>query len=67
MAGARGQCGAMANQRAEPKSGGIFIAIGSLGGVFVGRLYGETSIGLLAGFAIGSAVALAIWWADRRN
>ncbi len=43
--------------------GGIFIAIGLIGGSIVGVLYGQPSFGLVAGLAAGIVVAgvLALW------
>lgn len=56
---------AMANTPRNPTSGGIFIALGAVAGVVAGRLYGEPSIGLVAGVAIGLALAGLIWWRER--
>ena len=55
----------MANTPKNPTGGGIFIAIGAAAGVIVGRLYAQTSIGLVAGVAIGGAIAAFIWWRER--
>ena len=55
----------MANVSKNPTGGGIFIALGAAAGVTIGRLYSETSIGLVAGVAIGCAVAALIWWRER--
>ncbi len=55
----------MANSPKNPTGGGIFIALGAAAGVIVGRLYGETSIGLVAGVAVGFAIAGLIWWRER--
>ena len=55
----------MANSIKNPTGGGVFIALGAAAGVIVGRLYGETSIGLVAGVAIGCAIAALIWWRER--
>ena len=55
----------MANQSKNPTGGGIFIALGAAAGVIVGRLYAQTSIGLVAGVAIGCAIATIIWWRER--
>ncbi len=45
--------------------GGVFIAIGAIGGVFAGGFLGQPSAGLLIGLAVGSLAALAIWWTGR--
>ena len=55
----------MANEPRSPSGGGIFIALGAAAGVIVGRLYAQTSIGLIAGVAVGAAIALAMWWRER--
>ncbi len=48
--------------------GGIFIAIGLIGGSVAGVLYGQPSLGLVAGLGAGAAIAglLAVWEARRR-
>lgn len=50
---------------APPMAGGFFIAILTLIGAVVGGLQGQPSIGLLAGFAVGVMVAIALWLFDR--
>ena len=55
----------MARNAKNPTGGGIFIALGAAAGVIIGRLYGQTSIGLVAGVAIGAAIAGFIWWRER--
>jgi hypothetical protein len=56
----------MANEPRNPTGGGVFIALGAAAGVIGGRLYGQTSIGLVAGVALGLAIAVFIWWRERR-
>jgi hypothetical protein len=48
--------------------GGIFIAIGLIGGTIIGVVYGQPSLGLVAGLGAGIVVAglLALWEARRR-
>ncbi|MDB5716006.1 MAG: hypothetical protein JWO15_3403 [Sphingomonadales bacterium] len=48
------------------RSGGIFIAIGGFAGVFIGRHYGQPTIGFISGLAIGGLLALGLWLKDRR-
>jgi hypothetical protein len=47
--------------------GGIFIAIGMLGGAIIGVFMGEPSIGMVAGLATGIAIAGLIWIIDRKR
>ena len=47
--------------------GGIAIAILSVVGVVIGSLQGQPSLGLISGFGTGCAVALIIWWLDRKR
>lgn len=49
------------------RSGGIFIAIGMIGGAFTGIYFGQPSAGMIVGLGIGSMIALAIWLYDRKN
>ncbi len=56
----------MAKVSKNPTGGGIFIALGAAAGVVVGRLYGQTSIGLVTGVALGFAIAGLLWWRERR-
>lgn len=56
----------MANGRRDGMGGGVFIAIGALGGIFAGRAVGQISLGLIAGLIAGAAAALGLWWFSRR-
>jgi len=49
----------------KSSAGGIFIALGVTAGVLIGGMLGQPSIGLLAGFALGALIALAIWLRER--
>jgi uncharacterized membrane protein (UPF0136 family) len=46
-------------------AGGIFIFLGLLIGAIAGVYFNEASIGMMSGFAIGSAIAIAVWLMDR--
>ena len=48
-------------------AGGFFIAILTIGGAVIGGFAGQPSIGLLTGFGLGVAIALALWWKDRKR
>ncbi|WP_298091696.1 hypothetical protein [uncultured Sphingomonas sp.] len=50
-----------------PAAGGVLIALGAIAGTAIGLPFGETSLGLLTGLALGSAAALVIWQRDRRR
>ena len=56
----------MAERPKNTTGGGIFIALGAAVGVVVGRLFAQTSIGLVTGFAIGCALAALLWWREQR-
>ncbi|WP_198665823.1 MULTISPECIES: hypothetical protein [unclassified Sphingomonas] len=47
-------------------AGGFLIAACSILGAGIGLAEGQVTIGFLAGLAIGSAGAVAIWLRDRR-
>ncbi len=57
------------NHSGEPSenrsAGGFFIALGTVAGAVIGALMGQPSIGFLAGLALGSILALAIWLKER--
>jgi hypothetical protein len=57
----------MQNSKNPPRAGGAAIALLAIGGVVIGNHFGQASIGLLAGFGLGAAIALALWLADRRD
>jgi hypothetical protein len=48
-------------------AGGAPLAFLIMAGTGVGMMYGQPSIGLLAGMALGCAVATWIWWAGSRR
>ncbi|WP_294239598.1 hypothetical protein [uncultured Sphingomonas sp.] len=50
---------------ATVQSGGIFLALGVVGGIVVGLATGEVTLGVLIGLAVGIAIALLIWWRGR--
>ncbi|MFC4292746.1 hypothetical protein ACFOWX_10010 [Sphingorhabdus arenilitoris] len=45
-------------------AGGIFVAAGLMGGAIIGIAYGQPSIGMVAGLAVGAAAALLVWFWD---
>jgi UDP-N-acetylmuramyl pentapeptide phosphotransferase/UDP-N-acetylglucosamine-1-phosphate transferase len=48
----------------SPMAGGIFIFIGLLAGSILGIAYDKPSVGMIGGFAVGTAIALMIWLLD---
>ena len=48
------------------RSGGCLLAFSVLAGAFVGLIFGQPSIGFLAGSAIGLALVLGVFLLDRR-
>lgn len=51
----------------NPRAGGLPIALATVVGTIIGMIRNQPTIGLLAGFALGCAAAIAIWWVDRRR
>ena len=46
--------------------GGILVAAGLFGGVVIGSMFGQSSVGLVVGLVLGLAAALLVgWWANR--
>jgi len=56
----------MTNRR-SPAAGGIFLFLGPVIGAVYGVEAGQPVVWMLAGFAVGVAIALAIWLVDRRK
>ncbi|MGZ8362143.1 MAG: hypothetical protein ACXWUX_16625 [Allosphingosinicella sp.] len=49
------------------RAGGALLAAGILGGVVIGSLLGQPSIGFLAGLGVGLAALALIWAGDRKR
>lgn len=47
------------------RAGGVLLAAGILGGVVIGSVAGQPSIGFLAGLGVGLAALALIWVGDR--
>jgi F0F1-type ATP synthase assembly protein I len=47
-------------------AGGSLLALSLIAGVVIGTLYGQPSIGFLAGAACGILLFILIWLLDRR-
>lgn len=48
------------------QAGGFIITTGILLGAIGGIVAGQPSIGFLVGLGLGIAIALLLWWKDRR-
>lgn len=48
-----------------PRAGGALLAGSILGGVLIGAFAGQTSIGFLAGLALGLVLLGGVWLLDR--
>lgn len=57
----------MTRNRKNPTGAGAIIAFAILGGTIIGGIMGQPSIGLLAGTALGIAVALLLWLRERKG
>jgi hypothetical protein len=48
-----------------PQAGGVILAAAILAGAVIGVIAGQSTIGVLAGTAIGIVATLLVWWRDR--
>lgn len=55
------------SENRNSRAGGIFIVIGLLLGITGGIIWGQISLGLVIGFALGVAAAVGLWLVDRRH
>lgn len=51
----------------EARGGGVFIALGAIGGTIGGGLLGQPSAGLLVGLAGGIGLHALLWYLDSRK
>lgn len=54
-------------KKPAPRAAGGLLALSILAGAIIGVVFQQSTIGLLAGSAIGAAIALAFWLADRKR
>lgn len=68
MTGRRWHGPDMTNEKKPaPRAAGGVLALCILGGAGVGVALGQSTIGLLGGFAIGGLIALLFWLNDRKR
>jgi uncharacterized membrane protein (UPF0136 family) len=48
-----------------PRAAGALLALSIIAGALIGVLCGESTIGILAGTAIGLVIAISFWWRER--
>ncbi len=48
-------------RKKQPMAGGVFVALGAVAGVIIGKTQGQPSAGLVIGVLIGAAIAVVIW------
>ena len=51
-------------RKKSPMAGGLFIFVGLLAGSIIGIAKNQPSLGMIAGFGIGTALAILLWLAD---
>ena len=49
------------------QAGGCLLALCILAGAFIGAVYRQSSIGFIAGTALGLTAAVLLWLVDRRR
>lgn len=54
-------------KKPAPRAAGGLLALTILGGAAIGTAYGQPTIGLLVGSALGILIALAFWVRDRKR
>lgn len=47
-------------------AGGVFVALGAIGGTVGGSALGVPTAGLVVGLVLGGTAALIVWLVDRR-
>jgi len=48
-----------------PRAAGALLALSIVAGAVIGTLLGQSTIGILAGIAVGVAIQIVYWWKDR--
>lgn len=55
------------NDQSFTRAGGSILAFSIIAGVVGGTVAGQASAGFVVGLATGVALALMLWWKDRRG
>lgn len=55
------------SQPSSPRATGSILALSIVGGVVIGAILGQSSVGFLIGMGIGVAISVAFWLFDRRR
>jgi len=54
-------------QQGFPRAGGFLLALSLLLGPVIGSMFGQASLGFLAGLGIGLLLLLIVWLSDRNR
>ena len=49
----------------NPRAAGALLALSITGGAVAGVVWGQPTLGILAGIGVGVAIAIAVWLVDR--
>ena len=60
-------CHSAPMQNRSTHAGGCLLAMSIFGGVFLGVIFEQVSLGALIGTVAGVVIALTIWFIDRRR
>jgi len=55
----------MADNNRNPIAAGAPLALIIIAGAIVGSIYGQPTIGILGGVAVGAVIAIGVWLKDR--
>ena len=54
-------------KKPAPRAAGGLVALSILAGAVIGIAFQQSTIGLLAGSAVGALIAIAFWLVDRKR
>ena len=55
----------MAQNNRNPVAAGAPLALLIMAGALIGSIYGQPTIGILIGVAVGAVIAIGVWLKDR--